>query len=110
MFVHLSENFQNYCNLCHIHIYLNLSSILYSLLLFDVSCNISGKFKYQMFISVVVLSSNIMLYIIFILILALNNNHSLTHSLTHSLYLVFCLFIGGNRLKCSNRIHMVMEA
>jgi hypothetical protein len=41
MFVNLSENFQNYCNLCHIHIYLNLGSILYSLLLFDVSCNIS---------------------------------------------------------------------
>jgi hypothetical protein len=106
MFVNLSENFQNYCNLCHIHIYLNSSSILYSLLLFDVSCNISAKFKFQMFISVVVILSNIMLYIIFILILALNN----THSLTHSLYLVFFLFIGGNSLRCSNRIHMVMKA
>jgi len=35
------REFSNYCNLCHIHIYLNLTSILYSVLLFDVSCNIS---------------------------------------------------------------------
>jgi hypothetical protein len=48
---------------------------------------------------------NYMVYlysIIFILLLALNNNHSLT-------LFCFCLIRGDTRLKCNNRIHMVME-